>query len=481
MTPPRMIESPARSGVVVVLVVMAWAGLLLPVRSADPVEAVCKSVVKSARDGDLEALEAVVRTNDPKMADAIVGLIDERRVGAESRAKLADLVSQWPPLPGKQRLAEHLLKNPRCSDEMLLFFSRLAMPETEPVFRGVLGEQRGTAPAAFKAPSRVAIAIRAIGRFPNQTDAVVSYLGGCLDEKAAHVVRASAAEALGGIRNRAAIGALLPHLKDPAIGEVVQASLFRLTGQDHGDDGANWRAWLDAQGGQIELRMLGQGEWESYLETKRRLASQTPDENQAMASFYGIEFRARAALFILDCSGSMSGDRIAWLKSQMNHLLLAMQSQRKAPWFGIVTFSDGADSCFPGNGIAEPTESNFKKANRYVDRIQADGGTAMMSALDYAAGKILPSNRVDTIYFLSDGEPSDATPEAVLGITREIFDRHRVRFNTVEITELAPQPVVPPVPAPDEVPKQPSLLEKMARLTGGAHVIPQGWARDPSR
>lgn len=457
---------------------MASGVLPLSVRSADPVDAVCKSVVKSAREGDLEALDVVAQTNDPRMADAIVGLIEERRVSAEARVRIADLVSRWPPTPGKQRLADHLLKNPRCSDEMLLFFSRLAIPETEPVFRAVLSEQRGTAPTAFKAPFRVAIAIRAIGRFPSQAEAVVSYLGGCLDEKSAHVVRASAAEALGGIRNRAAIGVLLPHLTDPAIGEVVQASLYRLTGQDHGEDAARWKAWLDAQGQQIELRMLGQAEWESYLETKRRLASQTPDENQAMASFYGIEFKAGAALFILDCSGSMSGDRIARLKSQMNHLLLAMQSRRKAPWFGIVTFSDGADSCFPGHGMAEPTEANFKKAKRYVDRLQADGGTAMMSALDYSAGKVLPSNRVDTIYFLSDGEPSDATPEAVLGITREIFDKHRVRFNTVEITEPAPQPAVPPVPAPDEMPREPSLLEKMARLTGGTHVIPQGWTRD---
>lgn len=462
---------------VAVRLVMGWGAFETCAPAADAVDATCKAVMKAARDGNVDALDVIARTNDPKMAEAVLQLMDERRVGPEVKAKMSELVNQWPPTPGKTKLAEHLVKNPRCSDDVLLLFSKLGLPETEPVFRSVLAEQRGAAPAAWKNPSRIAIAIRALGRFPNQTDAVVSYLGGCLDEKAPHVVRASAAEALGGIRNRAGIDVLLPHVRDAALGDLALASLYRLTGQDHGDDAAKWKSWLDIQKPQVELRMLSQSDWESYRETKRLLASQTPDDNpnQAMASFYGIEFKARAALFILDCSGSMFGDRIARLRSQMSHLVLAMQSQAKPPRFGIVTFSDGADSCFPGNGIAEPTEPNFKKASRFVERLQADGGTAMMSALDYSAGKILPANLVDAIYFLSDGEPSDASPEMVLGMTREIFEKFRVRFNTVEITEPAPQI---PVPPSDAMPKEASLLEKMAKITGGIHVVPQGWIRN---
>ena len=89
---------------------------------------------------------------------------------------------------------------------------------------------------------------------------------------------------------------------------------------------------------------------------------------------------------------------------------------------------------------------------------------------------------MDTIFFLSDGEPSDGTDENVLGMTRELFDKYRVRFNTIEITDAVPPPAVPPPPPTiPETPPEPSLLEKMALITGGTYAKPQAWGMGPKK
>ena len=458
------------------------------VTAADSIDAAIKALGKAARDGKLDDLAIITQTNDPRMAETVLDLINQKRVSGEVRARMTELVAEWPDAPGKAALAVILAKNPRCSDEALLFFSELGIPGTDNVFRAVMAEQRGKLPADFKNLPRVAAAIRGLGRFPEQSDAIVSYFATCLDDKAPHIIRASTAEALGGMKNVGAVAALIPHVADHAIGDIVLRSLYQLTGEDHGEDGAKWQAWFDAQGKKPELKMLTRVAWTDYLAAKRLAAAANPEAEQPdMASFYGVKFRARVALFILDTSGSMTGGRIEKLRGQMSNLLMAMQNAANAPRYGIILFNDGVISCFSRGGIEDKRESSLKKAIRFVESIEADGNTAMVSALRYAGKEIMPGGNVDTIFFLSDGEPSDGTDENVLGMTRELFDKYRVRFNTIEITEAAPPPVVPPPvvpPPPPTIPEKPpesSLLEKMALITGGTYTKPQAWAMEPNK
>ncbi len=452
--------------------------------AADNIDAACKAVAKAARDGRIDDLAIISETNDPRMAETVLDLINKKGVSAEVRARITELVAAWPDRPGKTALAASLTKNPRCSDEALLFFSELGLPGSDVVFRAVMAEQRGKAPADFKNLPRVAAAIRGLGRFPEQTDAVVSYLATCLDEKAPHVIRASTAEALGGMKNIGAVAALIPHVADAAIGVVALRSLYQLTGEDHGEDAMKWGAWFDGQEKKPALKMRSRSAWTEHLAAKRLAAAVAAPEPADEASFYGMKFKARVALFILDTSGSMSIDnRIEKLRGQMSNLLLAIERSTSAPRYGILTFDDAVDSCFPSGGIEDKRESSLKKAARFIERLEADGGTAMVTSLRYAGEKIMPGGNVDTIYFLSDGEPSDGSDTDVLNITRELWDKYRVRINTIEITAALPQPAVQPpttTTAP-EMPREPTLLEKMAIITGGTYARPQGFGMEQGR
>jgi len=60
-------------------------------------------------------------------------------------------------------------------------------------------------------------------------------------------------DALGSIQSRRGLPALMAVVKDSAIGEAAQRSLFRLTGQDFGDAPEKWTAWFKEQGAKADL------------------------------------------------------------------------------------------------------------------------------------------------------------------------------------------------------------------------------------
>lgn len=306
------------------------------------------------------------------------------------------------------------------------------------------------------------MAVMALGFFEDNPETVVTRIGSLLAADYPHVIRACSADALGGMRHRAAVEALVPHVEDDAVGPQVVRSLYRLTGKHFGrEPSAQWVEWLAAKTSSIDLKMHTQADFDNFLKMQALL---NPDDDPAMdmSTFYGIDLRGKAMLFILDVSGSMmTDDRINKLRAQMGNILTLLESRSEKLRFGIAIFGDDVRSCFP-RGIMANEESSRKKAARFVDDLQADGGTPMVEVLEFANRKLLPDANVDTIYFLSDGQPSDGTPEMVLDITRKIFQEHRTRFNTVSIGEDAP-----------EVFGEESLLQQMATLTGGVFTQPK--------
>ncbi len=175
----------------------------------------------------------------------------------------------------------------------------------------------------------------------------------------------------------------------------------------------------------------------------------------------GVKVEGNGLLFILDVSGSMTiDDRISKLKAQMGNLLVAMQNKSSKLRYGIVTFGETIDSCF-SRGMAVNDEKNHNQAVRFLERIQADGGTPMCEALTHAITRILPDGNVDAIYFLSDGEPSDGTPEQVLELAQRIHQKFQTRIHTISIGE-----------EPAQNTDQLSLLNKIANACRGTFTIP---------
>merc|ERR1712184_162624 len=132
-----------------------------------------------------------------------------------------------------------------------------------------------------------------------------------------------------------------------------------------------------------------------------------------------LETLPKHAIFILDVSGSMYGERLQQLKDAMFTVLDDMKPE---DYFNIITFSTNVNNWSPsgitneGDQLAIPaTKENKKKAISHVLDLEAEGGTninsAMLEGLDLAkevlTSESLPQGVASMLVFLSDGEATE--------------------------------------------------------------------------
>ncbi len=134
----------------------------------------------------------------------------------------------------------------------------------------------------------------------------------------------------------------------------------------------------------------------------------------------------RETIFVIDNSGSMAGESMVQAK-----LALANALSRLTPKdnFNIVRFDDTFEVVFPGAVSAD--KENISQALRYVQNLEAEGGTEMLPALraaliDNNAGD---STRIRQVIFITDG---------AIGNEQQLFDaiasgRGRSRVFTIGI------------------------------------------------
>merc|ERR1711863_87352 len=132
-----------------------------------------------------------------------------------------------------------------------------------------------------------------------------------------------------------------------------------------------------------------------------------------------LETLPKHAIFILDVSGSMYGERLQQLKDAMFTVLDDMKPE---DFFNIITFSTSVNN-WSHSGITKEgdqpaipaTKENKKKAISHVLDLEAEGGTninsAMLEGLDLAKevlrSESLPQGVASMLVFLSDGEATE--------------------------------------------------------------------------
>lgn len=113
---------------------------------------------------------------------------------------------------------------------------------------------------------------------------------------------------------------------------------------------------------------------------------------------YGSQPLAREVIYIIDTSGSMAGDSIVQAKKALQ---MGLERLRPRDQFNIIQFNSSTDLLF---GTAQPASGgNLLKASRYIDSLDADGGTEMQAALEAALLNQPGSEYVRQIIFLTDG------------------------------------------------------------------------------
>lgn len=108
----------------------------------------------------------------------------------------------------------------------------------------------------------------------------------------------------------------------------------------------------------------------------------------------------RDVVFLIDTSGSMSGESIAQARSGLNRCLDMLQPEDR---FTVVRFSSGFSWFSPALRAAEPDK--LAAATEYIDGLAATGGTEMQPALEYVLD-LLPHEtaRLPMVVFLTDGD-----------------------------------------------------------------------------
>lgn len=108
-------------------------------------------------------------------------------------------------------------------------------------------------------------------------------------------------------------------------------------------------------------------------------------------------------IFVIDKSGSMSGDKIAQVKRVFTGIITDLPPD---DYFNVIFFD--RQSVIFRDALMEANTQTKAEAATFVNALDANGGTNINEALLTALGMFEPdSERVPIIVFLTDGEPTD--------------------------------------------------------------------------
>ncbi len=384
----------------------------------------------------LERMKAVEELSEQDNADAAKFILDlitkEKKVDNSLKVRAAEILSGYKNEEARKLLAAYIAKDAYC--DLLVFdaIARMGIAEARPIFTDILKNPKKNKAYDIYYP----LAIKAMGFYPDQDDNVIRLIELNLDARKPHAVRKAACEALGGIKNVACMKILVQHLNDLALQYDAADSLMRLTGEDFGCDAEKWRKFIEEKGAGFVPLNLSRKEIAEARANKLKEGEGEAGAPQAGSSFYGIALKGENAYFILDRSGSMdskqgSFTRMEKLKEEFNKLIGAMQASGKKHTFGVAFFP--GMQRFPAKGMCALDEASIGDFQKFMKSITSGGDTPLKGAMKYFFDEIADKADVDTVYLLSDGEPTDAPPYAIPGdITVWNLGRN-IRINTVSI------------------------------------------------
>jgi Ca-activated chloride channel family protein len=118
-----------------------------------------------------------------------------------------------------------------------------------------------------------------------------------------------------------------------------------------------------------------------------------PDTGQAEASS-----APREMIFIIDTSGSMHGVSIEQARQALRR---ALGTLRPGDRFNVVEFNSSTHALYPTSVAVSP--GNIAQAQDFVGRLDANGGTEMYPALQFALSSPKEESHLRQIVFITDG------------------------------------------------------------------------------
>jgi hypothetical protein len=126
-------------------------------------------------------------------------------------------------------------------------------------------------------------------------------------------------------------------------------------------------------------------------------------DGRGYTSFFGIEAGGKRFAYVLDRSGSMGDPENKPLAAAKAELLASVERLDDLQQFFLIFYNEDVRQFSPvGGGRYFADDANQAAARRFVESIQAQGGTKHYGALQRAINL-----RPDVIFLLTDGEPKD--------------------------------------------------------------------------
>jgi len=132
---------------------------------------------------------------------------------------------------------------------------------------------------------------------------------------------------------------------------------------------------------------------------------------------------ARDVTVVLDVSGSMSGDKIVQARQALHQLLGSLSRDDR---FRLIAFSNVVR--MQSAEWMHAAGAELAEAHEWVDKLVADGGTDIGSALDEAFRLESPEERLPLVVFITDGLPSvgERSPRRLADRAEKLVGRARV-------------------------------------------------------
>ena len=397
-----------------------------------------------------ERLQKLVSHSSKRVASASLEALQRIGVGG-SAAEIAAAIEKR---KGKDEYAFRM----QAMDSL----AALGTPEA---LETVLGYAKGSDPELR------AMAIGSLKKFEGKTRAMEGLLAALGDPDEA--IRANALWGLAGFRDKAMVGPLIHLLeKDERLRVQALEMLVKLTGQNMDLVAGDWKKWWEVA--------------EPKFELPDAKAKGTTRVKAREFSYFGLEVSSKKIAFLVDASKSMdeqvpvklvkgkdSGEakggatsvggngggngggririkdgkamKIEILKRELANVIGKLSGDTQV---NIVTFHR---EFTPWQQQLQPLAGPGRaRAIDFVKGVETRSGTNVFDTLEFA----LADKRVDTIYLLSDGEPTAGRFLDLPSITREVQALNRRRGITIHCIAFG---------------EESKLLEAIAKENGGQY------------
>jgi HEAT repeat protein len=222
-------------------------------------------------------------------------------------------------------------------------------------------------------------------------------------------VRVAAIRALARLHRKESVDLLVERIdkeEGRMLAEIVDA-LHGLSGKPFGYAPGQWKEWWA-------------GARESFDLPDKATALLT--SQAGMTTYHGVPVLSNRIVFLMDISGSMSEttgneSRIDQAKKELQRVLSQLGANAQV---NMVFFDERVE---PWKKGLVPIKANLKEAQAVVQKVAPRGQTNIFDSLEFA----FAHKEADTIYLLSDGDPTNGRVIDPDDILREVRKLNRLR------------------------------------------------------